>query len=299
MTRHNLDTSDLERETAPAREKLVPSTRRLDDRVVVVTGAAGRLGSNFASAIARAGGIPVLVDIDEGGTLALALAIRERFGVEAMPVVVDITDDAAVRDACHRVMETFARIDGLVNNAARNPTVGAEGLAVSSRLELLEIATWNLDLAVGLTGAVICAKHFGTAMHETSAVGSIVNISSDLGIIAPDQRLYEVDGLAFDQQPVKPVSYSVVKAGLIGLTKYLSTYWTRDGATTVRANALCPGGVEGEQDQAFLDRIVQRIPMGRMARADEYDGIVTFLLSDDASYVNGAIMAADGGRSAW
>ncbi len=180
-----------------------------------------------------------------------------------------------------------------MNNAANNPKVETGGLQESSRLENFSVSAWNADIAVGLTGAFLCAKHFGSAIARQG--GSIVNVSSDLGVIAPDQRLYRRHGLPEERQPVKPVTYSVVKSGLIGLTRYLATYWPE----SVRCNALCPGGVENNQDVAFLDQIHARIPMGRMARADEYQGALLFLLSDASGYMNGATLIVDGGRTAW
>ena len=122
-----------------------------------------------------------------------------------------------------------------------------------------------------------------------------LNISSDLGVIAPDQRLYRQPGILEQQQPVKPVTYSVVKTGLIGLTRYLSTYWP----TKVRCNALCPGGVEAGQPEEFLKELQTRIPLGRMARVDEYQGAIVFLLSDASDYMNGAVIPMEGGRSVW
>ncbi len=126
--------------------------------------------------------------------------------------------------------------------------------------------------------------------------GVILNISSDLGIVGPDQRLYEIEGRPPEEQPVKPVTYSVVKTGIVGLTRYLATYWARCG---VRVNALCPGGVEAGQSEEFKERVHSRIPMNRMARKDEYHGTVLFMISDESSYVNGAVLAVDGGRTCW
>jgi NAD(P)-dependent dehydrogenase (short-subunit alcohol dehydrogenase family) len=126
--------------------------------------------------------------------------------------------------------------------------------------------------------------------------GVILNISSDLGIVGPDQRLYEVEGCSPDEQPVKPVTYSIVKTGILGLTRYLATYWAARG---VRVNALCPGGIDAGQPEKFRERVHSRIPMGRMARKDEYHGTVLFMISDESSYMTGAVLAVDGGRTCW
>jgi len=124
----------------------------------------------------------------------------------------------------------------------------------------------------------------------------ILNVSSDLGVIAPDQRLYRQEGIPDDQQPVKPVTYSVIKHGLIGLTKYLATYWADRG---VRANTLAPAGVYTNQPDAFVQRISSLVPMGRMADADDYRGAIQFLCSDASRYMTGACVVMDGGRSVW
>ncbi|MBT4730778.1 SDR family oxidoreductase, partial [Candidatus Woesearchaeota archaeon] len=155
---------------------------------------------------------------------------------------------------------------------------------------------WNDDISVGLTGAFLCAKHYGFAISKNSNGGSIVNISSDLGLIAPDQRLYAKNGIDHDKQNVKPITYSVVKTGLIGLTRYLATYWADKG---VRCNVICPGGVENGQPVEFLKEINKRIPVGRMARVDEYQSTLLWMLSDSSSYLNGAIVPVDGGRTVW
>ena len=139
-------------------------------------------------------------------------------------------------------------------------------------------------------------KYFGYEISKNKEGGSIVNISSDLGLIGPDQRIYRTPGKPNAEQPVKPITYSVVKSGLIGLTRYLATYWASAG---VRVNALAPGGVENGQDPDFVNRLNQLIPMGRMAAIDEYQAAVAFMVSDASSYMTGAVVSIDGGRTAW
>jgi NAD(P)-dependent dehydrogenase (short-subunit alcohol dehydrogenase family) len=266
----------------------------LTGRVAVITGAAGLLGVRHAEAIAAAGGIPVLADLREDAAKAAATEITARFGVAALGVAVDITDEASVESLLRTVMQTFGRVDILVNNAANNPKVedGAQNFA---RLEKFPLEHWHADVAVGLTGAFLCAKVFGTAMAQAKR-GVIINISSEYGMIAPDQRLYRIEGEREDRQPVKPVTYTVVKAGLHGLTMYLSTYWAHLG---VRANTITVGGVQNGQPSDFLERAAARIPMNRMALAHEFQGALVYLCSDAASFVNGANLVVDGGKSVW
>jgi NAD(P)-dependent dehydrogenase (short-subunit alcohol dehydrogenase family) len=126
--------------------------------------------------------------------------------------------------------------------------------------------------------------------------GVIVNVASDLAVIAPDQRLYRVESLREDEQPVKPVTYSVVKSGLLGLTRYLATYWSKEN---IRVNAISPGGVLNGQPEVFLSRLKELIPMERMANRDEYQGAILFLCSDASSYMTGANLVIDGGRTCW
>ena len=154
---------------------------------------------------------------------------------------------------------------------------------------------WNADLAVGLTGSFLCAKHYGKIISQNPDGGIIINISSDLGLIAPDQRLYAKKGLSPNEQSVKPVTYSVVKTGIIGLTRYLATYWPKK----VRCNALCPGGIGENLTEKFVNKVSELIPMGRMATVEEYKGALIFLLSDASKYMNGAIVSIDGGRTVW
>ena len=208
----------------------------------------------------------------------------------------DITDERQIEENVQQTVELYGRIDGLINNAANNPKVEDSSEKNFSRLENFPIDIWNQDVAVGLTGAFLCAKHYGYQISKNINGGVIINISSDLGLMAPDQRLYAQPDLPEEEQPVKPVTYSVVKTGMIGLTRYLATYWADKN---IRCNAMCPGGVENGQPAEFLKEVSSRIPMNRLAQANEYQGTLLWLLSEASSYLNGAIVPVDGGRTAW
>jgi NAD(P)-dependent dehydrogenase (short-subunit alcohol dehydrogenase family) len=267
----------------------------LSGRVIVITGGAGLLGRRHAEAILAVDGTPILWDIDRIRLDESLEYLRQKTGIDVDATVLDITSEAAVIAATKLIQEKYGTVYGLVNNAANNPKREKDGITSSSRLENFSVAQWNTDISVGLTGAFLCAKHLGPLMFSSEDGGSIVNVSSDLGLIAPDQSLYEVQGNAWDAQPVKPVSYPTVKAGLIGLTRFLATYWP---GGHVRCNALCPGGIEAGQDKIFLERVSKLIPMRRLAKADEYQGVLIFLLSDASSYCTGSIFSVDGGRTA-
>lgn len=273
----------------------VESLFRLDGRVAVITGGAGLLGYQHAATIAGLGGLPVLLDINTEALAGNAEKLAVETGCQALTLVADITDLAALTAAFEQLMARLGRVDILINNAARNPKVESAGDKDFSRLEHFPWEQWRLDLDVGLGGAFNCAKVFGAQMARQGR-GVIINIASDLGVIAPDQRLYRVKGREAEQQPVKPVTYSVVKHGLLGLTKYLATYWCEQG---VRCNALSPGGVYAGQNDVFVSKLAQLIPLGRMAEADEYRGAIAFLCSDASSYMNGSNLVVDGGRSTW
>ena len=268
----------------------------LKGKVIVVTGASGLLGREHCDAIASCGGTPILLDLNQSVLNVQTEQIKKKYDIDARGYTVNITDEGEIEKNCQIIVKDFGKIDGLVNNAANNPKVENSSEKNFSRLENFPISIWEQDIAVGLTGAFLCAKHYGFIISNNKNGGTIINISSDLGLIAPDQRLYMVEGLSDDQQPVKPVTYSVVKTGMIGLTRYLSTYWAEKN---VRCNTICPGGVENNQNQDFINEVVRRIPMNRMAFKHEYQGLLVFLLSQASSYINGATIAADGGRSVW
>lgn len=269
---------------------------RLEDKVIVITGAAGLLGEKHAEAVSAYGGHPVLLDLCQEAVDAQAKQLSEKFLVKATGYPVDLTDESQIEGNANLLIERYGKIDGLVNNAANNPKIENSSAKNFSRLENFPVDVWDQDIAVGLTGAFLCAKHYGYRIAQNPEGGSIVNISSDLGLMAPDQRLYKKPGVLESQQPVKPVSYSVVKTGMIGLTRYLATYWADKN---VRCNAICPGGVEHGQPDEFLRMVSSRIPMDRLAYADEYQGTLLWMLSDASSYLNGAVVPVEGGRTAW
>jgi NAD(P)-dependent dehydrogenase (short-subunit alcohol dehydrogenase family) len=268
----------------------------LNNKVIVITGALGLLGQKHVEVVAQHGGIPIILDINDKLSESLAKKIEREYGVPALGFDVDITNEKKIIESCSKIKKRYGHIDGLVNNAANNPKVEENDQINFSRLENFSLEMWNKDLAVGLTGAWLCSKHYGSEIAKNKKGGSIVNISSDLGLIAPDQKLYMKNNKFTENSPVKPVTYSVVKSGLIGLTRYLSTYWADK---RVRCNAMCPGGVENGQPDEFLDKVKTRIPLGRLAKSNEYQGTLVWMLSDASSYLNGAIIPVDGGRTAW
>jgi len=222
--------------------------------------------------------------------------LKEKFGVEASGTSVDITNPSAVREALAEILTAYKRVDILINNAANDPKVDSSGTVIfSTRLESFPLDRWHNDIAVGLTGSFLCSQVIGSEMARHGK-GVILNIASELGLIGPDQRIYRQPELDAEEQPVKPISYSVVKSGLLGLTRYLATYWADKG---VRANALCPGGVYAEQDDSFIKRLTNLIPLGRMAEKDEYKAAVVFMVSDASSFMTGATVVIDGGRTSW
>jgi len=270
----------------------------LTDRVAVITGGGGLLGRQHAMALLELQAIVVLTDISAGD---LVLAKKEveshQYAGQCFIEQMDVSSKESILRVSDKILRKHGRVDILINNAAINPKVELSGgLTNSSRLENFDVSDWNQQVSVGLTGAILCSQIFGESILQNTNGGVILNISSDLSVISPDQRLYRQENVAEALQSVKPVSYSVIKSGLIGLTRYLSTYWAD---RQVRVNALSPGGVYNGQNEEFTKRLSRLIPLGRMANADEYRAAVQFLCSDASLYLNGQNIVMDGGRSVW
>ncbi|WP_439409357.1 SDR family oxidoreductase [Bradyrhizobium sp. DASA03076] len=276
-----------------------PSSRYdLTGRTALVTGAGGLLGRQHVAALSEAGARVVVTEIGLAKAEAAIAALKQSTpSVDLIALALNVTSQDSVRAASEELAGRGVTVDILVNNAAIDPKVtSSPGVMHSSRFEAFPVPQWQTEIAVGLTGAMLCAQEFGGQMARRGR-GVILNIASDLGVIAPDQRLYRQPHVTREEeQPVKPVTYSVIKHGLIGLTKYLATYWADHG---VRVNAISPGGVFNNQDPAFVERLTRLIPMGRMADVDEYRAAVQFLCSDASSYMTGQNLVMDGGRSVW
>jgi NAD(P)-dependent dehydrogenase (short-subunit alcohol dehydrogenase family) len=265
----------------------------LEGRVAVVTGALGLLGQHHCAALARAGATVVVTDLDPGGCLELAGRLAAAHGRPAMGLAADITVPARVGALRDVVLGRLGHVDILVNNAAVNEKVEDPGTGAPLTFESYPLEEWERSLRVNVTGTFLCCQAFGTEMARKGR-GSIVNIASTYGIVAPDQSLYRTaDGA---QGFVKSAAYPTTKGAVLALTRYLAAYWGRSG---VRVNALSPGGVQNGQDPHFVARYSERTPLGRMAEASDYEGAIVYLASDASSYVTGANLVVDGGWTTW
>jgi NAD(P)-dependent dehydrogenase (short-subunit alcohol dehydrogenase family) len=277
-------------------DKPVAELFRVDDKVALVTGGAGLLGRRYCEALLEAGGKVVIGDLD--GQRAESLS-AELSATDSLGLRLDVADEASVQSVVDAAVERFGRLDILVNNAALTVRGGSERLRPEdyfAPFERYPRAMWDLAVSVNLTGMLLCAQAAGRQMLEQGG-GVIVNIASTYGVVAPDQRLYEGVSSPYAETGFNtPVAYAVTKTAVLGLTRYLATYWARK---QIRVNALTPHGVYDNHDETFVRNFVYRSPLGRMARNDEYRGALLFLVSDASSYMTGANLIVDGGWSAW
>ncbi|MBI4423590.1 MAG: SDR family oxidoreductase, partial [Elusimicrobia bacterium] len=241
----------------------------LAGRVAVITGGAGLLGARFAAALADAGAAVAVADLDEAAARRVAGGLPSRRKPLARGYKLSLPKPASVRRLERRVARELGPVDILINNAATK-TPGFFRPFESYALE-----DWNAVMDVNLTGAMVCCQVFGGAMAQRGR-GSILNIASIYGVVGADQRIYEKSEHL--GRPINtPAVYAASKAGLLGLTRHLAAYWGHRG---VRVNAVTPGGVFSGQNEEFTRRYCQRVPLGRMARADELTGAILFLAGD-------------------
>lgn len=266
---------------------------KLDGRTVLVTGGAGLLGRQFTRALGQAGANVVVADLDMRAADTHAKMLQGE-GIQALGVKVDVTDPMSISAMVESTIAEFGRLDVLVNSAALDPKFDPENLDAQSAnaFESFPLEAWQKAVNVNLTGMFLACQGAARQMVRQNS-GVIINICSTYGLVGPDQRLYErPDG----PQQYKPVYYSVTKAGVLGLTRYLSTYYA---GKPIRVNALTPGGIYNQHDDVFLKGYSARTVLGRMANLDEMNGAIVFLASDASSYMTGANLVVDGGWTAW
>lgn len=263
----------------------------LKNKTIIITGGAGFLGYQHSEAILERGGKIILIDSNTEILNKLKKVFDKNFPNKVKNFTADITNETDIKKITKKLEKT--KIYGLINNAAINPIVEKKNTNFDN-FETLNYSQWQNEINVGINGAFLCSKHFGKLISKNNKGGVIINISSDLGIISPDQNLYNDTFNEFKY--AKPISYSVVKSGIIGFTKYLATYWANKN---VRCNCVCFGGMKNNQSKKFIKKISKKIPLGRMANKNEYKGTIVFLLSDASSYMNGSTLVVDGGRIIW
>ena len=283
----------------------LPDLFDLSGRVAVVTGGAGLLGAEFCKTLAQAGAQVVIADIDGEAALALAASLDRNWPVveglaqfsssRAIGVPTDVTSPISVQKMISRTQVEFRRLDILVNSAALDPKFDLKHEAISklaSPFEDFPLSAWQQAIDVNLTGMFLVCQAAVRPMLAQGA-GTIVNVCSIYGLVGPDQRIYQKPG---EELQYKPVYYSVTKAGVLGLTRYLATYYA---GKNLRVNALTPGGVYNSHDETFVQAYSARAVLGRMAEKDEMNGALLFLVSDASAYMTGANLIVDGGWTAW
>lgn len=266
----------------------------LSGRVAIVTGGLGQLGRQYCRTLAGAGARVAALDLAADET-AVARAFPDLAGTPACPfgVAADVADRQSLEAALAHIVDVAGTPEVLINNAALDSPPNAS-LAENGPFETYPVESWQRVFEVNAQGVFLCCQVFGGAMATTGR-GSIVNVASIYGLVAPDQSLYQYRR-DLGEEFYKPVAYSASKSALYNLTRYLATYWGRQG---VRVNTVTLAGVFNNQDPAFLANYEPRVPLGRMADETDYNGVILFLASDASRYVTGSNLTADGGWTAW
>jgi NAD(P)-dependent dehydrogenase (short-subunit alcohol dehydrogenase family) len=262
----------------------------LKNKTAIITGALGLIGKEHCRALSEADANVVVADVDE----KMCKEFASTLSMNSIGIGVDVTNPESIKILRDRILEKFGHIDILVNNAAindmfENPKAASE----QSKFENYPLELWQKSVDVNLTGVFLCSQILGYEMAKQKS-GSIINIASTYGISAPDQSLYIKDDGT--QSFYKPPAYSATKGAVIMFTRYLASYWGKDG---VRVNTLTPGGVENNQDEFFIQKYSAKTILGRMAKPTDYKGALIFLASDASNYMTGANLVVDGGWTAW
>ena len=247
----------------------------LKNKNIIITGGNGFFGKQMSNAFCNQGSNVFVLDMKNSQPKKRGTFFKT-----------DITKEFELKKILTFFKKKKIKIDVLINGAAKDHVPGKKN---KERFDFENFSekVWKEDLNVGLTGSYLSTKVFGSYMAQKKD-GVILNISSDLGIIAPNQDIYKKTNF------IKPVSYSVVKHGIIGLTKYTASYWAKKN---IRCNAVAPGGIFNKQNVTFLNNIKKVIPVGRMAKKNEYNDLILFLCSKSSSYITGSVIVSDGGRT--
>jgi NAD(P)-dependent dehydrogenase (short-subunit alcohol dehydrogenase family) len=264
----------------------------LKGKTAVVTGAVGILGQRFCRGLAEFGAQVVVVDLDQERCTALAGELERDYGTAALGAACNVADPASVANLVEQVVGRFGAIHVLHNNAASK---SADLDAFFASTEDYSLAEWRRIMSVNIDGMFLVAQAVGKQMLKQGTGGSIVQTASVYGLVSSDKRIYE-GSFYLGRQISNPAVYSTSKAAVVGLTRFLACNWAD---ARIRVNALVPAGVESGQNETFKARYSARVPLGRMAQADEMVGALVYLASDASSYMTGHCLVVDGGLSAW
>ena len=271
------------------------SPMKLANMNIVVSGAAGLLGTELVKRLLENGAKVLMLDTNSTSLEKLSIEIQEKHPRSFEAAECDVSDEGQIKEAIERFENVYGHLRGAINNASINPKV-EDGVSNFTNMETFSLLQWNREISIGLTGALFLSKLTAKSIIENSSSGAILNVASHFSVAAPNHSLYEIEGLPDTMQPKKPVSYSVVKHGLIGLTKYLATYYAENN---IRVNAISPGGIFNDQSPSFVSKYSKNVPLGRMAQKEEVANAAIFLLSEESSYITGSNLLVDGGRTIW
>ena len=269
----------------------------LKNKIIVITGGSGFLGSEFSSTLSDVGAIPIILDKNNASLELLKKKFIKK-KQRGLFFLVDLNNETKVNVVINSIIKKYRKIDCLINAAG---FTGEDMLKTDSnffeKFENYDFRLWQKSLNGNLSSTFILTKSVAKHMLKRKK-GSIINIASDYGIISPDHRIYEPNkkinykGVNFNT----PISYSVAKSGIISMTKYLATYWAKKG---IRVNCVSPAGVYKKHNKKFVKQLSERIPLGRMAKPEELNGAIIYLCSNASSYVTGHNLVVDGGRTIW
>lgn len=274
------------------KQNKISSLFDLTDKNIVITGSAGLLGSQYAYTLSEAGANVILIDVNKRENIKLEKFLKQKFHTEAKSYTGDISKKSELVEMKRKILDDFKTVYGLVNNAAYTAKGSRkESVKYASSFEEFPFELWTKSIDINLTGVFLCCQEFGKIMLKQKN-GVIVNISSTYGLVGSDQRIYGETKLN------TPISYASTKGAIVNLTRYLAAYWH---GKNIRVNTLTPGGVidESYQSKKFIKKYSEKTILGRMARSDEYNGALLFLMSDASSYMTGANLVIDGGWTAW